>query len=85
MAVKVELFTSDMCPRCDQAKEGLRTVIDELGAEHFDLCLVNVVKHLDRAVELGVLSTPAIAIEGELVFAPVPGRKQLKAALGKHL
>lgn len=85
MTVKVELFTSDLCQRCDHAKDELRTVIEELGAENFDLCLVNVVEHLDRGVELGVLSTPALAIKGELVFAPLPGRKALKAALKQHL
>ena len=82
---KVELFTADLCPRCDQAKEDLHAVIDELGAEHFDLCLVNVVKNLDRAVELGVLSTPAIVVEGELVFAGMPSRKKLKATLEQSL
>ena len=82
---RVELFTTDLCPRCDQAKEDLRTVVDELGAEHFDLCMVNVVKNLDRAVELGVLSVPAVAIDGELVFAAMPGRKKLRATLEHNL
>lgn len=85
MMTKVELFTADLCPRCGQAKEDLRAVIDELGAEHFDLCLINVVKNLDRAVELGVLSTPAIVVEGELVFAAMPSRKKLKATLEQSL
>ena len=85
MTVKVELFTSDLCPRCSRAKAELRTVIDDLGAEYFELCLVNVVKHLDRAVALGVLSTPAMAIEGELVFAPLPRKNVLKAALKQYL
>ncbi len=82
---KVELFSANWCPRCDQAKEDLQAVINELGTEHFDLCLVNVVKNLDRAVKLGVLSTPAIVVEGELVFAAMPSRKKLKATLEKSI
>jgi len=31
-----------------------------------------VLDELDRAVELGVLTLPAIAIDGELVFAKLP-------------
>ncbi len=85
MAIKVELFTSNVCSRCVQAKEDLRTVIDELGTEHFELCLVDVVENLDRAVQLGVLSTPAIAIDGELIFTGIPSRKRLKASLEKSL
>ena len=85
MAVKVELFTSDVCSRCVQAREDLRTVIDELGTERFEVCVVNVVENLDRAVQLGVLSTPAIAIDGELMFTGVPSRKRLKATLEQSL
>ncbi|HEN47038.1 MAG TPA: thioredoxin family protein [Mizugakiibacter sp.] len=36
---------------------------------------------LDYAVELGVLSTPAIAIDGELVFSGLPSVRKLRAAL----
>ena len=42
---------------------------------------LNVLEELDYAVELGVLSLPAIAIDGELVFAALPTPKQLGLAI----
>ena len=42
---------------------------------------MNVLDSLDRAVELGVLTLPALAIDGELVFAALPTAPQLRQAL----
>jgi hypothetical protein len=42
---------------------------------------VNVVVSLDHAVELGVLTLPSIAIDGELVFTSMPTVAQLREAL----
>jgi len=42
---------------------------------------VNILKEMDYAVELGVLSTPAIAINGELEFSGLPSQKKLRAKL----
>jgi protein-disulfide isomerase len=52
-----------------------------MGAELYDWREVNILQEMDYAVDLGVLSTPAIAINGELVFTSLPSSKQLQAAL----
>jgi len=39
---------------------------------------VNVLEELDYAVQLGVLTPPSMAIDGELVFAKLPTRAQLR-------
>ena len=40
---------------------------------------------MDYAVELGVMSSPAIAIDGKLIFSSLPSAAKLRAALDKHL
>jgi protein-disulfide isomerase len=42
---------------------------------------VNILEEMDYAVDLGVLSTPAIAINGKLVFTGLPSHKKLHRAL----
>jgi thioredoxin 1 len=42
---------------------------------------VDVLKEIDYAVELGVLSLPAITIDKELVFSSLPTLAQLSQAL----
>ena len=74
--IQVEVFSSPGCSRCGQALDLLQTITRELGAERITWRKVNVLDELDYAVELGVLSMPAIAIDGELVFRrhPSPGK-----------
>ena len=46
---------------------------------------VNILDELDHAVELGVMSTPSIAIDGELVFSSLPSAKKLRTELESRL
>lgn len=45
---------------------------------------VNVLDEMDYAVDRGVLSLPAIVIDGELVFSSLPTPHQLRAALDRR-
>ena len=83
--IKVEVFSSPGCNRCDQVFDILRTISQELGAERIEWREVNVLDELDYAVELGVLSMPAIAIDGELVFKNHPSTDKLREALATRL
>ena len=42
---------------------------------------LNVLDELDYAVELGVLTLPSIAIDGEVVFSSLPTSRQLCSEL----
>ena len=79
--LKVEVFSSPGCTRCGQAKDVLRKVAEEIGGGRIEWREVNVLEEIDRAVTLGVLSTPAIAVNGKLVFTVLPSAKKLRAAL----
>jgi thioredoxin len=85
MNIKVEVFSSPGCSKCSHAKEVLRKMADELGGDRIQWREVNILEELDYAVALGVLSTPAIAINDELVFTGLPSSAKLRAALLKRV
>ena len=81
--MKLELFYSPGCDRCAEARDGLKTAAFEIVAD-LDWRELNVLDELDYAVQLGVLTLPAVAIDGELVFTSLPTRRQLCAALSER-
>jgi predicted thioredoxin/glutaredoxin len=42
---------------------------------------IDIVENIDYAVDLGVLTVPAVAIDGDLVFARLPTAQQLLSEL----
>ncbi len=78
--MKVELFYSPGCSQCAAARTSLKAAAQEAvtGIEWHEL---NVLDELDYAVELGVLTLPAIAVDGELLFSSLPRSEQLCEAL----
>ncbi len=83
--IQVEVFSSPGCSRFGQVFDMLQTITQEFGAERIEWREVNVLEELDYAVELGVLSMPAIAIDGELVFRSHPSADKLRDALESRL
>ena len=83
--IQVEVFSSPGCSRCGQVFDILQTITQELGAERIEWREVNVLDELEYAVELGVLSMPAIAIDGELVFKSHPTAGKLREVLETRL
>ncbi len=77
---KVEVFTAPGCGKCGKAKDVLEDIVNKMSKD-IEWREVDILKEMDYAVELGVLATPAIAIDGELVFTALPSQKQLQQAL----
>lgn len=85
MAIEIEIFASPGCTKCGHAKDVLRRLADEVSGGKIHWREVNVLEELDHAVELGVLTTPAIAIDGVLVFTGLPRAMQLRSELQRRL
>jgi len=85
MPIQVEVFSAPGCSKCGHAKTVLRKLADDIGGERIHWREVDILEEMDYAVELGVLSTPAIAIDGRLAFTGLPSEKKLRAVLLKHL
>lgn len=82
--MKLELFYTPGCEKCSDSKDELKATATELIP---DLVWreLNVLDELDYAVEVGVLTLPAIAIDGEVVFASLPTSRQLRRELIKRI
>lgn len=85
MVIKVEVFSSPGCGKCGHAKEVLHKLVQELGEEQISWHEINILEDLDHAVNLGVLSTPSIAIDDKLVFSSLPSEKKLRVELENRL
>lgn len=83
--LKVEVFSSPGCGKCGYAKDILKKIAAEIGGGRIEWREVNVLDELDYAVRLGVLSTPAIAVNGELVFSALPSAEKLRQTLERRL
>ena len=79
--MKIEVFYADGCGTCAVARRELKEAV--IATFHSDAAWseVDIVKNIDYAVELGVLTVPAVAIDGELVFARLPTVQQLLSEL----
>lgn len=80
-SVLVEVLTASGCGRCQKIKALAKAVIAELNDDRVRYKEINVVDEIDYAVSLGVMSTPAIALDGELVFAAPPSKAKLRQAI----
>ncbi len=85
MTIKVELFAAPGCTRCARAQEQLQRIVEEIGSDRLEWRAVEVLDEIDYAVAIGVLSTPAIAIDGELVFTALPSSTKLRRNLEGRL
>ncbi|MCZ7566131.1 MAG: thioredoxin family protein [Burkholderiales bacterium] len=85
MTIAVEIFSAPGCTRCARARGPLKTVVEALGANRATWREVDVLAETDYAVALGVVATPAIAIDGRLAFAALPSPQRLRAELVRRL
>jgi glutaredoxin len=81
--MKIEIFYTPGCSECVAAHATLRKAAQEW-VKDLEWRELNVLDDLDYAVELGVLTLPSIAIDGELVFTSLPTDTQLREALTKR-
>ncbi len=67
------------CPRCHETHRVVRHVVEEAGLD----CVVRKDESLDRMVELGVLRTPAVAFDGQVVHqGSIPKSDEVRRLLG---
>lgn len=82
--VKIEVFTSPMCPHCPAAKRVVEEVVSEMGGE-IEVENVNVMEAPERAAKYGIMAVPTIVIDGEVKFVGAPTKEALKDELSKYL
>lgn len=79
--MKIEVFYADGCSNCSAARRELEDAVRAAFPSEAAWSEIDIVKNIDYAVELGVLTVPAVAIDGALVFAKLPTPEQLVSEL----
>lgn len=85
MTVNLQLFYSPYCSRCRNARRQLRAFATAWPGGELALREHDVVNSLDLAVALGVRTTPALAIDSELLPGPVPSPRALRALVRQRI
>lgn len=78
--VYVEEFMSPGCVGCPAVKE----MLEELSIEFEDKLIieeVDITVDTTRATQYGIMSVPAVVINGILKFVDVPSKEELKKAI----
>ena len=83
--IKIEIFVLPGCTRCSTGLDTLKEIAESFGPDVFAWEECNLLENIDSAVQLGILSTPAIAIDGKLAFISLPSPQQLQSELTKRM
>ena len=72
--MKIEILGSG-CPKCKQLEENARKALEEAGKK----AEVVKVTEIDKIIGYGVMSTPAIVINGEVkAYGRIPTAEEIK-------
>jgi thioredoxin 1 len=83
--VKIEVFVLPGCTRCNSGLDALRATATSFAKDSFLWEERDMLQSIEDAVKLGILSSPAIAIDGTLVFTSLPSPQRLHDELSKYV
>jgi len=81
--VKVEILVSPTCVYCDSVKRRVYKVVEDLKAHKINVNVkeIDVLKQPEIMLKYEISSTPALAVNGKLVFIGVPKEDELRRKL----
>lgn len=83
--VYIEVFSSPGCVNCPAVKKMVKEVSAELGGD-ITVEEVDITVDTTRAAQYGLMSVPAVAINGILKFVgSLPSREELREAITEEL
>lgn len=77
--ILIEIASAPGCSKCATAKEVILDHIENM--KGINLKEINIAENPDIAVKHGIMSTPALIINGKLAFTSAPSEDELKKYL----
>ena len=75
----IELLVGPGCPSCKKLEPAVRKAVEELGLKDYVIVLV---EDISKIIEYGVMSPPALVVDGEVRFCgSVPNVADIKKIL----
>ena len=81
----IDVFTASGCHRCQSAKDLAQSASTQFGIERVEWQELGVVDNIDYAVQLKLLSAPALVINGEKIFTSIPSQPVFFDAIKEYL
>jgi len=82
----IEIFCAPNCHRCGEAVNRVQAVLNEIGhPSSIQWRKIDVVEEIDYAVSFAIRATPAIVINGKLVFTALPSQQILRRKIEQLL
>lgn len=82
--VSIDVFVLPGCSRCSDGLDALKEMVASFGPDKFVWNERDLLQNIGAAVDLGILATPAIAINGKLAFTALPCPRRFQEALAKY-
>lgn len=78
--VKVEVLTSPKCAYCSTVKMRVNKVAEDLRKLNVNVSVeeIDVLKHPEIRLKYEITSTPAVVVNGRLVFIGVPREDEIR-------
>ncbi len=84
--VVIEVLESESCAKCAGLKYRVQEVFEELKNKDIEIRYLDLFEDQNRIVELGMFTSPALAINGELYFVgTIPSKEELKKVIIEKL
>lgn len=78
----IELLTAPGCAKCAKAKNTIKSIVDQLKRKYtMAYSETDILKHPEAAMKYGIMTTPALIINGKLAFTAPPAAEELKRYL----
>ena len=82
MSLHLRILGASSCANCENLKKNCMQAVEELGIK----AKVEKVEDIAELLKLGVMQTPALVINGELVsYGRVPEKEEVKEWIKKYL
>jgi glutaredoxin len=83
MTIEIEILSAPGCTKCEKAKALVQRLVENAAQDFPGLSyrIIDLAESPEIGLKYGVLSTPAIVINGKLVFSGVPKEKALRKKL----
>jgi len=83
--IKIEVLTTSLgCPKCERAMGIIKEVVSEFKGK-VKMIETDIVEHPEKLSKFGIMTTPAVIIDGKLVFEGALSKEDLKKKIKEKL
>ena len=76
--ITIEILTTSLgCSKCERAMKIIKEVVGEYKGK-IKVIETDIIKNPEKLIKFGIMTTPAVIINGKLAFEGAPSKEELK-------